>query len=1083
MSSRDFIKNLVSNKIYRRGIDYYNKGRVLQYRINKVEPNYYKISARVSGTKKYKVDSEIRLRRNNIDFNSSCDCPYDWEEYCKHEVAVLHKFIEEDFRSPKVNYEPAADQGQEISELKASDIGSDKRIEPDIVEQRIADRSFKNLLEITKNYDESEMPKLEYRVKGVLNQELKNFKLIFDSDYLSQQELEEVVNSLNEDQRYVYYKESLLKKYFYGKELKLLENLSDLLKSKGRGSSLLLTKNEENLDFLLNLSQVFELLLEENGVIVKKGKTLRPELKLEGDLEEIRIDLKEEDYPIYQGSENDCRWTLIENTIHKVDFYNFSELPTSFLIPKQRQGEFLFEILPTLEKNLELERSEELQDYELIKESPEIDLKLDYNQGKISCQLEVEFAGEKYSNTELLGIDTDQNIYKKDEEDAGLWYGRDNRALAEVIDFLEEYNFKVRPEHFILRDNSEIQEFITDGMTHIPEDWNVERSESFDQIEIKEVKLEPIVEIDDSEGINWFDFSISYNLGGKTYSRQELQQLISYNKKGEAYIKLDNQYYILESGAQEDKVEQMLKDAETQAEGYRAPYHNLLYYKNLVEKSGINFKGNQVFNELEDEISGLNVVKERMLPAGIKGKLRDYQKDGYNWLRFLHKYHFGGILADDMGLGKTLQMLTLLKSVKPEKPALVLCPRTLIYNWQEEADKFFDDLKTLVYYGTPAERDKMRQDFADYDLIISSYSTISRDVAELNEEEIIFSFAILDEAQHIKNHRTKRAKAVKNIPAETRLALTGTPLENSVEELWSIFDFLMPGYLGNYSYFKKNFLTPINKNNEQEKMTELKERVAPFILRRRKGEVLKELPEKIINVHPVSMTQLQEDSYQAVLEDVRGELHQTVEEKGFNRSRINVLAALTKLRQICNHPALVLGEEGKAHNSGKLEALRELLSDALSGGHKIIVFSQFVKMLKLIRDDLEQQGINYLYLDGSTRKRMEKVREFNSNPEVEVFLISLKAGGVGLNLTAADMVVHVDPWWNPMVERQATDRAHRLGQENRVMVYKLITRGTVEEKMLKLQQRKQDLFNNIIENNVNPIKAISWEDIQELLAF
>ena len=1079
MSSRDFIKNMVSNKIYRRGIDYYNRGKVLQYRINKIESNCYQISARVSGTKKYKVNSKIRLRKDHIDFNSSCDCPYDWEEYCKHEVAVFYKFMEEDYRSPKVNYDPAADQEQEISDYK--DAGG--TAEPDIVEQRIADRSYNNLLEITKNYDESEMPKLEYRVKGILNQELKNFKLIFDTDYLSQQELEEVVNSLNEDQRYAYYKESLLQKYFYGRELKLLENLSDLNKSKGRGSSLLLTKNEENLDFLLNLSQFFKLQLEENGIDIKKGKTLQPELKLEGNLEEISIDLKEEDFPIYQGSENNCRWTLIENTVHKIDFYNFSELPASFLIPEQRQGEFLFEILPTLEKNLELERSEELKDYELIKESPAIDLKLDYKQGKISCQLEVKFAGEKYSNTELLGIDTDQNIYKKDADDPELWYGRDNRALAEVIDFLEEYNFKVHPEHFVLKDNSEIQEFITDGMTHIPEDWNVEQSQSFDQIEIKEIKLEPIVEIDDSEGINWFDFSISYNLGGKTYSRQELQQLISYNKKGEAYIKLDNEYYILESGAQEEKVEQMLKDAETQAEGYRAPYHNLLYYKNLVEKSGINFKGNQVFNDLEDEISGLNVVKERTIPAGIKGELRDYQKNGYNWLRFLHKYHFGGILADDMGLGKTLQMLTLLQSVETDKPALVLCPRTLIYNWQEEADKFFDNLKTLVYYGTPGERKEMRQKFSGCDLIISSYSTIARDVEELNQENNIFSFAILDEAQHIKNHRTKRAKAVKNIEAETRLALTGTPLENSIEELWSIFDFLMPGYLGNYSYFKKNFLNPIKKNNEEEKMKELKERVAPFILRRRKDQVLKELPEKIVNVHPVSMTQLQEDSYQTVLEEVRGELYQTVEEKGFNKSRINVLAALTKLRQICNHPALVLGEEGKAHNSGKLEALRELLADALSGGHKIIVFSQFVKMLKLIRDDLEQQGINYLYLDGSTRKRMEKVREFNSNEEVEIFLISLKAGGVGLNLTAADMVVHVDPWWNPMVERQATDRAHRLGQENKVMVYKLITRGTVEEKMLKLQQKKQNLFNNIIENNVNPVKAISWEDIQELLAY
>jgi SNF2 family DNA or RNA helicase len=247
--------------------------------------------------------------------------------------------------------------------------------------------------------------------------------------------------------------------------------------------------------------------------------------------------------------------------------------------------------------------------------------------------------------------------------------------------------------------------------------------------------------------------------------------------------------------------------------------------------------------------------------------------------------------------------------------------------------------------------------------------------------------------------------------------------------------------------------------------------------------VLKELPEKIINIHSVSMTQLQEDSYKLVLDEVKGKLLDTVSEKGFNRSRINVLAALTKLRQICNHPALVLDDKGLDSSSGKLDALLELVNDAISSGRKIIVFSQFVKMLKLIKKSFDRQKINYQYLDGSTRNRMERVNQFNNDPEIKVFLISLKAGGVGLNLTSADMVIHVDPWWNPMVERQAADRAHRLGQQNRVMVYKLITRGTVEEKMLKLQKKKQNVFDNIIEDNVNPIEAITWEDIQELLEY
>lgn len=1071
MNSRDFIKSLVSNKIYRRGINYYDMGRVLQYRIYNPEPNNYLITAVVSGSKKYNIDTKITLKKDEIELDSSCDCPYDWEEYCKHEIAVLKKFMEEDYRSSKVNYEP-----QEIEE----DVSASQKIK-----KRIADRSFNSLLEISKNYDESEMPRLDYAVKGLIDQNLKNFKLFFDSNYLSQHELEELVSSLNGDYTYDYSNQNFIRKHFYGIEEELLERLLKLSKSKGRGHSLLLTKNEENLDFLLKLCENFEMFLKENGAPAEKGKTLHPKLKLSGDLEEIELELMEKDYPIYKSQDFDtsCRWTVIDNVVHKLDFYNFDELPTSFMIPEEKRGRLLFEVIPNLEKSIDLKRDENLKGYELIKESPEIDLKLDYNQNKISAELEVEFAGESYKNSELLGLDSEKNIYQQDSDNPKLWYGRDNEALSEVLSFLDEYNFKVRPEQFVIKDNSEIQEFITDGLTHIPEEWNVERSESFDEIEVKEVELEAVVELDESEGINWFDFSISYNLGGRTYSRQELMDLISYNKKGEAYIKVDNEYYILEKGAQEEKVEQMLEEAEDKGEGYRAPYHNLLYYKNLVEKSGIDFKGNKVFDELESEISGVNVVKEREVPAEVEDKLRDYQKDGYNWLRFLHKYHFGGILADDMGLGKTLQILTLLKSLDLKKPALVLCPRTLIYNWQEESEKFFDDLKTLVYYGSPEEREDMRQGFNDYDLIISSYSTISRDVSELNAEDKVFSISVLDEAQHIKNHRTKRAKAVKNIQAESRLALTGTPLENSVEELWSIFDYLMPGYLGNYSYFKKNFFNPINKNDEQQKLEELKEKVAPFILRRRKEQVLKELPEKIQNIHHVSMTQLQEDSYQTVLERVRGELYETVEEQGFNNSRINVLAALTKLRQICNHPSLVLGKEGKSHNSGKLEALKELLSDALSGGHKIIIFSQFVKMLKLIRDELEKQGINFRYLDGSTRSRMDKVREFNNDPEIDVFLISLKAGGVGLNLTAADMVIHVDPWWNPMVERQATDRAHRLGQENRVMVYKLITRGTVEEKMLKLQKRKQDLFDNVIEDNVNPIKAISWEDIQELLSY
>jgi len=304
-----------------------------------------------------------------------------------------------------------------------------------------------------------------------------------------------------------------------------------------------------------------------------------------------------------------------------------------------------------------------------------------------------------------------------------------------------------------------------------------------------------------------------------------------------------------------------------------------------------------------------------------------------------------------------------------------------------------------------------------------------------------------------------------------------------LDELWSIFDFLMPGYLNNYNRFRKDYLNPIVKYKDQQKLSQLKKRISPFILRRKKEDVLQDLPEKLINIHQVEMTKLQEDSYKVVLEGIKDDLTEAIEEKGFNRSRINVLAALTKLRQICDHPQLLLDQVDKELTSGKLDALVEIVEDAVAAGHKLIIFSQFVQMLKLIKREFEKKGINFEYLDGSTRNRMERVNRFNQSEELQAFLISLKAGGIGLNLTSADIVIHVDPWWNPMVERQATDRAHRIGQENKVTVYKLITSGTVEEKMLKLQERKKSIFNNVIEDNANPMDDINWEDIQELLQY
>ncbi|MFW6381058.1 MAG: SNF2-related protein [Bacillota bacterium] len=1050
MITTDMIKRYVPNRIYRRGVNYYREGRISDYQVKQKDSGSFEIRARVKGGKLYRVEINIELLDEDLYFQNYCNCPYDWGDVCKHEVAVLYKFIEEDYQ-------------QYNRELRVQ-------------------KNYQKLLELS-GVDRNQSPRLHYEIKGLINEDLKNFKLVLKSDFIADYDLEEIVERLNSDY-FLPQDKSEFNQYFSGKELEVINRLSDLLKSKGRQTgSLLLDKNRDNFRFILDLIEDFSVTLLESGRLAERGQPLTPQLVMNGDHRQVTIELAEHDYEIYSDYYDQMFWTVIDGVVHQIDMSGFHELPAQIEIPEEKSGEFVFEVLPALREEYSLEVRGDLTEYELVTREPGVTMELDYVDEEIHCDLRVDFAGDSFRNSEILGLDLDNNIYIQDEEDPFLWHCRNTRAFARVVEFMEDNNFMVKPDKFVIKDQNHIQEFITDGLVHLPEEWEVTTTKAFESIEIRQVKLDPIIEVEeDSQSIDWFDFKILYNLGGETYTREQLESLISYNQQGEPYIQQGNSYYILDYGEEEDRVRQMLKVADKkEKEGYRSQYYNLLYYQDMIHESGITFTGNQVYDELKREVTEHQAVAEREIPNQVQGVLRDYQQRGYYWLHFIHDYHFGGILADDMGLGKTLQVLTLLRRLEPEQPAFVICPRSLIYNWQEEAAKFFPEMETLVYYGSPEERQQLRREFTDYELVVTSYSTLSRDFRELEEEDHYFSLAVLDEAQHIKNHRTKRARAAKSLKARTRLALTGTPLENSVAELWSIFDFLMPGYLGNYNSFSRQYINPIKKNDDQEKMEELKQRVAPFILRRRKEEVLQELPEKIVNIQPVNMTRLQEDSYQVVLDEVRGQLKQKIRQQGFDRSRMNVLSALTKLRQICNHPGLVLDEKAARHGSGKMETLREIVEEALDGGHKIIIFSQFVRMLKLIRQDFEKRGVVFEYLDGSTRKRMERVNNFNNNPGVRVFLISLKAGGLGLNLTAADMVVHVDPWWNPMVERQATDRAHRFGQQNRVMVYKLITRGTVEEKMLKLQRRKQQIFDNIIEDNKNPVSAITWQDIQELL--
>ena len=438
--------------------------------------------------------------------------------------------------------------------------------------------------------------------------------------------------------------------------------------------------------------------------------------------------------------------------------------------------------------------------------------------------------------------------------------------------------------------------------------------------------------------------------------------------------------------------------------------------------------------------------------------------------------------------GKTIQMLSVIvdyayntkKEEIPKRASLVVSPSSLTLNWQNEANKFASDLKTLVIRGTLTERKKQIKEIENYDLVITSYDLLKRDIEYYEEKKYTFRYIVADEAQYLKNSHTQNAKTIKQIKADTRYALTGTPIENSLSELWSIFDFIMPGYLFNYKKFKSLYEVPIVKDQNENAMKKLKMLIEPFVLRRNKKEVLTELPDKTVTILNNEMEEEQRKIYLTYLAQAKQEIAEQIEINGYEKSHIQILAALTRLRQICCHPGLFISnyQEG----SGKLEQCMEILEEAVNGGHKILLFSGYTSMFEIIEKELKEKNIKYFKLTGATKvdERIELVDEFNRNPEIQVFLISLKAGGTGLNLTGADMVIHYDPWWNISTENQATDRAYRIGQKNNVQVYKLITKNSIEEKIYELQEKKSKLADNMLDTKTTFINKFSKDEIMNL---
>lgn len=506
--------------------------------------------------------------------------------------------------------------------------------------------------------------------------------------------------------------------------------------------------------------------------------------------------------------------------------------------------------------------------------------------------------------------------------------------------------------------------------------------------------------------------------------------------------------------------------------------HHVGLINDLAEDSLANVTLDRKLQRLND----FENIADTAMPVHFKGDLRHYQKAGYNWFSFLREYNFGGCLADDMGLGKTIQTLAMLQQIKEEdelkqthSTSLIIMPTSLIYNWLNEAKKFTPKLKIHAHTGTFRNKDIAL--FDKFDLVITTYG-ITRVDSEIISK-FYFNYIILDESQNIKNPSSKSFKAVRMLKSRHKLVLSGTPIENSVADLWTQLTFLNPGLLGTQAFFNDEYVQAIEKRKDEEKAKKLQAIIKPFVLRRTKEQVASELPPKTEQIYYCDMSEDQAAAYEKTKSAYRNDLLSSMDDGTYAKKQVQLLQGLTALRQLANHPVMI--DEEYASDSGKFENVMHTLDNVLKGGHKVLIFSQFVKHLSIFKASFEQQGIPFAYLDGGTKNRGEIVAEFQKNDDLKVFLISIKAGGVGLNLTQADYVFILDPWWNPAVEQQAIDRTHRIGQDKKVFIYKFISKDTVEEKILALQRRKKSLANSLITTEENFFKSLSKDDIRELL--
>lgn len=748
----------------------------------------------------------------------------------------------------------------------------------------------------------------------------------------------------------------------------------------------------------------------------------------------------------------------------------------SLTIGRSRLNEFWHRVLPQLKETADvtIEREDYITRY--IVPDPQYHFYLDEADSVVYGQAEVSYGPERYQLGDWdPGQETPvtEGFRKRSSE---------YEVYQRFARYLPEYDIR-HNVFYASMDDDQIFNLLDHGLQELMDIGEVHVTDHFKRLRVRKFMKVQV-------GVSLESGLMDLKISSEDLEPQELLDILSAYRRKNHYIRLKSGDFLkLDGNVTAASLQQMMEEMniplKNLVKGHMTvPAYRALYLDNMLagmedvyENRDSHFRTLvRAFKSVEDS--------DFQAPAGLNAKLRGYQEEGYGWLRTLDEYGFGGILADEMGLGKTLQVICCMLAVKEEQKesgtgntSLIVCPASLVYNWGEELKRFAPSLSTVLIAGTAAERAELIRDVDQYDAAVTSYDLLKRDIDQYDGHS--FRFAVVDEAQNMKNPMTAAAKSVKLIHAKTRFALTGTPIENRLSELWSIFDFVMPGYLYDYRKFRTEIEVPVTRNNDQDAMDRIRRMVSPFILRRQKKDVLKDLPDKLEEVRYARMDKKQQRIYDAEVTKMKAKLRAQSDEE-ISRSRIQILAELTKIRQICCDPSLLFSNYDG--DSAKTDMCMELIRSLIEGQHRTLVFSQFTSMFDILEKQLEKEGIAYYKITGETpkKRRLELVHDFNTGT-VPLFLISLKAGGTGLNLTGADAVIHYDPWWNTAAQDQATDRAHRIGQTKTVTVFRLIVKGTIEEKIMDLQESKKKLSDDILEGENISAAVFDKDDLMDLL--